>query len=61
MPQTKACPDCGNQVSTRATICPKCGRKRPHANPVIWPAIGIGFVVLVVVMGVCLAFAVMMG
>jgi hypothetical protein len=61
MPNQKPCPDCGKLVSTRAAICPNCGRRKPHRNPVIDKAMGIGFLVLVVVMGLCIMFTMMQG
>ena len=59
MPLTK-CPDCGESISTAAPMCPKCGRPmtRLGANAVQTQRKGgkyegVGFLIMLVGIGLC--------
>lgn len=47
------CKECGNQVSTEATTCPKCGaRVKPKSNVWAWVlGVPVGLFALVMVVG----------
>ncbi len=47
------CPDCSNQISTEAYVCPKCGRptgKRPTIRwkkvVILWGVLVVAFIVI---------------
>ena len=43
------CPDCSNQISTEAYVCPKCGRPTGKRPMIKWKKVAILWAVLVVV------------
>lgn len=45
----KPCKECGNEVSTKAETCPKCGAKVPKSGPGCLGLIGIAFVIVFVI------------
>lgn len=45
MAMTK-CKECGNEISTKADACPKCGAKRPKTGCLTWVVAGFLFLVV---------------
>lgn len=46
----KTCKDCGTEVSSNATVCPRCGRARPGGGvpgAVTFVTVGVGVAVIV--------------
>lgn len=37
----KACGECGNEISTKAAACPKCGAKVPRFKWWLWTPVGL--------------------
>ncbi len=44
----KTCPDCGTEISTKAVLCPQCGRPIQYGSP--WLAVMLFVIFAVVVL-----------